>query len=289
MKDLLKFQPPKTAHLNAAEYTNFIERFLSLTTAAGAGVVHYLQADVDRMTQLHGLLLDNVRRNMAAAETATLQELEALRDEKGQLILNGVKAGQSMVLPAIAEASKALWFVLSPYEGFHRLPNMQETATIEGMLLDLSKGDCPTHLATLGLTESVAELADANSRYKALTAQRTTSVSDAKTPDSKSLRAELDALYAYITDVAFAHNVVNPTTELARYIRDVNDVIAEVNAAYNQRTGQTKAQTESVPVPPPATDSGTTPEPEPTPDPEPTPTPDPDTGEDDDDEGGLEG
>ena len=287
MKDLLKFQPPKTARLNAAEYTNFIERFLSLTTAAGAGVVHYQQADVDRMTQLHGLLLDNVRRNMAAAETATLQELEALRDEKGQLILNGVKAGQSMVLPAIAEASKALWFVLSPYEGFHRLPNMQETATIEGMLLDLSKGDCPTHLATLGLTESVAELADANSRYKALTAQRTTSVSDAKTPDSKSLRAELDALYAYITDVAFAHNVVNPTTELARYIRDVNDMIAEVNAAYNQRTGQTKAQTESVPVPPPATDSGTTPEPEP--DPEPTPTPDPDTGEDDDDEGGLAG
>ena len=73
MEDLLKFQLPKTAHLNAAEYTNFIERILSLTTAAGAGVVYYLQADVDRMTQLHGLLLDNVRRNMAAAETATLR------------------------------------------------------------------------------------------------------------------------------------------------------------------------------------------------------------------------
>ena len=106
---------------------------------------------------------------------------------------------------------------------------MQETATIEGMLLDLSKGDCSTHLATLGLTESVAELADANSRYKALAAQRTTSVSDAKTPDSKSLRAELDALYAYITDVAFAHNVVNPTTELARYIRGVNDINTSIS------------------------------------------------------------
>ena len=92
---------------------------------------------------------------------------------------------------------------------------MQETATIEGMLLDLPKDDCSTHLATLGLTESVADLADANSRNKALATQRTTSVSDAKTPDSTTLRAELDALYAYITDVAFAHNVVNPTTELA--------------------------------------------------------------------------
>ena len=85
---------------------------------------------------------------------------------------------------------------------------MQETATIEDMLLDLSKGDCSTHLATLGLMESVAERADANSRNKALVAQRTTSVSDAKTPDNKSLRAELDALYVYISDVAFAHNVV---------------------------------------------------------------------------------
>ena len=106
---------------------------------------------------------------------------------------------------------------------------MQETATIEDMLLDLSKDDCSTHLATLGLTESVAELADANSHYKALAAQRTTSVSDVKTPDSKSLRAELDALYAYITDVAFAHNVVNPTTELARYIRGVNDINTSIS------------------------------------------------------------
>ena len=73
----------------------------------------------------------------------------------------------------------------------------------------------------------MAELVDANSRYKALTAQRTTSVSDTKTPDSKSFRAELDALYAYISDVAFAHNVVNPTTELARYIRGVNEIIAD--------------------------------------------------------------
>jgi hypothetical protein len=114
--------------------------------------------------------------------------------------------------------------------------------------------------------------------------------SDAKAPESKSIRTELDALYTYITDVAFAHQVLNPTSELARYIRDVNDMIAEVNAAYNQRMGQTKAQTESVPVPPPTTepDSGTTPEPEPTPDPEPTPTPTPDNGEDDDD-GGLAG
>ena len=50
-----------------------------------------------------------------------------------------------------------------------------------------------------------------------------------KTPDSKSFRAELDTLYAYISDVAFAHNVVNPTTELARYIRGVNDTNTSIS------------------------------------------------------------
>ena len=290
MKNLLKFQPPKSARLNVAEYTNFINRFRKITIGAGIGVVHYEQADMDRLVQLHGLLVDNVKRNMAAAETASLQELEALRDEIGRIIIDSVKAGQSMRLPAIVEASKQLWYVLQPYNGFYALPNMQETTAIEGMLFDLSKGDCPTHLATLGLTDYVAQLADANNRYAALEAQRTVSNSDAKAPESKSIRTELDALYTYITDVAFAHQVLNPTSELARYIRDVNDMIAEVNAAYNQRMGQTKSQTESVPVPPPTTepDSGTTPEPEPTPDPEPTPTPTPDNGEDDDD-GGLAG
>ena len=291
MKDLAKFKPSGASKFNLAEYTNFIGRFLTLTTGAGIGVVHYEQADIDRMTQLRGLLVDNFKRNMAAAETASLQELEALRDEIGRIIIDSVKAGQSMALPAIAEASKALWHVLQPYNGFYALPNMQETTAIEGMLMDLSRGDCPTHLATLGLTDYVAQLADANNRYVALEAQRTVSNSDAKAPDSKTIRTEMDALYTYITDVAFAHQVLNPTTELARYIRDVNDMIAEVNAAYNQRTGQTKSTTESVPLPP-ASDSdggGTQPDPDPTPDPEPTPTPDPDTGEDEDDDGGLAG
>ena len=93
MKDLLKFQPPKTARLNAAEYTNFIERFLSLTTAC-----------------------------------TTCRRRPPLR------------ACCSTCPRATAPRTLPLW----------------------------------------GLTESVAELADSNSRNKALATQRTTSVSDAK-------------------------------------------------------------------------------------------------------------
>ena len=39
-----------------------------------------------------------------------------------------------------------------------------------------------------------------------------------KTADSKTIRTEMDALYKFITTVAFAHNVVSPSEQIAAYI-----------------------------------------------------------------------
>ena len=95
--------------------------------------------------------------------------------------------------------------------------------------------------------------------------------------------------------------MAKPTDATARFISELNAVIDEINALYNQRMGLTKKTDEETPLPP-ATDSGTTTPTEPeTPGtggddnggttPTPDPTPDPDTGgeDDDDDEGGLAG
>ena len=181
--------------------------------------------------------------------------------------------------------------MLSPYVGFYDMPNKQETAAIDGMVSDLEKEENAPRVASLGLTDFVAELKRVNTEYRALYVQRMEARNAGKTADSKTIRTEMDALYKFITTVAFAHNVVSPSEQIAAYISIVNTLIGETNASYNQRTGQTKAEGEGEPLPPPTTDMdpGTTPEPTPTPDPEPTPDPDPDTGEDDDDDGGLAG
>lgn len=238
MITLLKLVPPKTSRLNNAEYINFMNRIYGMTLAGGAEALHYEQADIDRFALLLGDMQDLVARNMGSIETAEMQELEALRDEKGRYIIDTVRNSRNLPFEAIAAAANALWYVLKPYDGFHRLPNMQETATIEGMLVDLNKEENAAHVTTLSLTDSVAALATANSQYKILTDQRTQSRDAAKTADSKTLREEMDELYDYITTVAFAHNVVNPTDALKNYINNVNAVIAETNTAYNQRMAQ---------------------------------------------------
>ena len=47
------------------------------------------------------------------------------------------------------------------------------------------------------------------------------------------LRQEMDALYEYVTTVAFAHGVVTPSEEISLYIAHVNDILSEVNSSHN--------------------------------------------------------
>ena len=281
MEKLLKFYVQSFHKLNLAEYLNFSLRFHKFTVAVGAAVLHYKEADVARYSQLCDLLQDNMARTSAVAETAEMQKLEEQRDVLGRYIMDAVRGGQLLPLADAADAAQRLYLVLKPYEGFYALPNMQETVALSGMLLDLKKDGNDAHVQTLGLTSYVAELERVNTLYAQLTDERLSTRSGNKTAASKDVRAEMDALYDYITNVAFAYNVVAPDASIANYITRVNDLIAETNAAYNQRTGQTKGETESVPLPPATDDSsGTTPDPEPTPD---------TGGGDDDDKGGLEG
>ncbi|MBQ4057102.1 MAG: hypothetical protein IJD32_08415 [Bacteroidaceae bacterium] len=112
------------------------------------------------------------------------------------------------------------------------------------MVLDLSKEENTVHVSTLGLTEYVNELNLTNTRYQTLTDQRTQSRETAKTDNSKTIRTEMDALYDYLSTVAFCMSVVTPTEDTARFVTQLNAIIDETNTAYNQRIAQVKAAEE---------------------------------------------
>ena len=139
------------------------------------------------------------------------------------------------------------------------MPNQQETMMVNGMVEDLKSEKNAPHVATLGLTSYVDELATVNSRYAELTSQRTSQRNAEKTADSATLRKEMDPLYDYITTVAFCESVAKPTQATARFISELNAVIDEINALYNQRMGLTKKTNEETPLPPP-TDTPADPE-----------------------------
>lgn len=283
--------------MNTPEYLNLMTRTKEWLDAVGFAALG-IEADVmERFEQLLGLLGNLVARSYAQAETPEMAELEKQRDALGLYIIDNVRNAQNVPIANSADAAKSLWLDLKPYEKFYSMPNQQETMMVNGMVEDLKNEKNAPYVATLGLTSYVDELATVNTRYAELTSQRTSQRNAEKTADSATLRKEMDQLYDYITTVAFCESVAKPTDATARFISELNAVIDEINALYNQRMGLTKKTDEETPIPP-ATDSDNsgTDEPE-TPGTggddnggtDPTPTPDPGGGDDDDDDGGLAG
>jgi hypothetical protein len=164
------------------------------------------------------------------------------RTSLAQYIITTVRNAQNLPIKAKAEAAKALYVVLKPYTGFYANPMLQRTSIIDGMLYDLSQEDNAAHVTALGMDEYVESLTLTNAKYKVYVEQRTVSRSALRGPESAVLRTEMDALYKYLTTVAFAHNVVTPSDDIDHFIFYVNDILSEVNTSYNQRMA---AKTES--------------------------------------------
>ena len=226
---------------NTPEYVNLMDRFISQTQAQGEEVLHYQKADMDRMKELFGQLQNNVARSMALAETPELVALDSERTSLGQYIINSVRNAQSLPIKQKSDAAKQLYAVLRAYVGFYNQPAPQKTATLDGMLLDLSSEELAEYITTLGLSECVEALTLKNAQYKVKVDARTQARSALhSTADSATLRTEMDALYKYITTVAFAHNVITPSEDITLYINNMNAVISEITASYNQRNAKRK-------------------------------------------------
>ena len=251
MKTIPNFVDSSFHKFNTPEYVTLFGRFISQTTAQGAETLHYEDADINRLQELYGQLQNNVARSTALSETPELVALDAERTNLGQYIISTVRNAQNLPIKQKSDAAKVLYAVLKPYVGFYNQPAPQKTATLEGMLLDLSVEEIAEYVTTLGLTEFVESLTLKNAQYKVKLDQRTQSRAALySNTDSATLRTEMDALYKYITTVAFAHNVVTPSEDIAQYIATINAIIGEANASYNQRTAVKKKEEEDPSQPP---------------------------------------
>ena len=144
-------------------------------------------------------------------------------------------------LAAQRTAAEKLYLAVKPYIGAARLANLQETAAIEGLLVDLDKDGMPEALAALTLTEVVASLKEKNRQYATLTEQRANAKADTPIESAKKIRLRMDEEYDEMTTYAFAQSVVKPTATTATFINRLNTLIDETNALYNQRIAQARA------------------------------------------------
>lgn len=240
--------------LNNAEYRTFMARYGNLLAGGGGDSESPDEISFDPNDPLgipqelrtafaidFALLTDAVNQSSASEETAQMSALDKERDDLLIFITSTITQMTKSPLAAQRTAAEKLYLPVKPYIGAARLANLQETAAIEGLLVDLDKAGMPEALAAINLTEVVAALKEKNKQYATLTEQRANAKADDPVESAKKIRLRMDEEYDEISTYAFAQSVVKPTQETAAFISRLNALVDETNALYNQRIAQARA------------------------------------------------
>lgn len=240
--------------LNNAEYRTFMARYRNLLAGGGGDSESPDEISFDPNDPLgipqelrtafatdFALLTDAVNQSSASEETAQMSALDKERDDLLIFITSTITQMTKSPLAAQRTAAEKLYLPVKPYIGAARLANLQETAAIEGLLVDLDKAGMPEALAAINLTEVVAALKEKNKQYATLTEQRANAKADDPVESAKKIRLRMDEEYDEMSTYAFAQSVVKPTQETAAFINRLNALVDETNALYNQRIAQARA------------------------------------------------
>lgn len=240
--------------LNNAEYRTFMARYGNLLAGGGGDSESPDEISFDPNDPLgipqelrtafatdFALLTDAVNQSSASEETAQMSALDKERDDLLIFITSTITQMTKSPLAAQRTAAEKLYLPVKPYIGAARLANLQETAAIEGLQVDLDKAGMPEALAAINLTEVVAALKEKNKQYATLTEQRANAKADDPVESAKKIRLRMDEEYDEMSTYAFAQSVVKPTQETAAFISRLNALVDETNALYNQRIAQARA------------------------------------------------
>lgn len=254
MEKITKVKDINITKLNNAEYRTFMARYGNLLAGGGGDSESPDEISFDPNDPLgipqelrtafatdFALLTDAVNQSSASEETAQMSALDKERDDLLIFITTTITQMTKSPLAAQRTAAEKLYLPVKPYIGAARLANLQETAAIEGLLVDLDKAGMPEALAAINLTEVVAALKEKNKQYATLTEQRANAKADDPVESAKKIRLRMDEEYDEMSTYAFAQSVVKPTQETAAFINRLNALVDETNALYNQRIAQARA------------------------------------------------
>ena len=255
MGTFTKIKTLPLTNLNNAEYLAFLNSVLDLVPAPTGGgdrpEIESLNADVQAANESPSiglsaqfiqtfendimLLADTVDESRIAQETEQAAVHEANRDKLIIYITTRISRAGGLPLEAERDAGKFLYKVIKPYIGIARLPVAQETAKIQGLLIDLRKGENATYVTTLGLEAYLAELEKENNAYIALTSARTQSRAANKKDNSATIRQRLDSQYDDLVMLAQSFSVAQPSAAATTFVSNLNQLISETVTAFNQR------------------------------------------------------
>lgn len=241
---------------SCSEFHNNALDLITKTTPAELHIETLEPAYSQAVGQLAGI----VNRQRAYISTSSLSEADETRDRAIGVIMSVVNAFKTTPVADKRTAAMTLAPQLSPYKGIGEHEYTKQTAETRGMLALLDQEDNAAAIATLGLTEEVEALREANAAFEEKFQTRTAEVStrmaqsDVKSDDAVAMA---NAWYEQITAKVNAYALIQPSDEINTFVNDVNGVVG----AFSQIAGtRAKGQaTTGGDTTKPGTDSGTNP------------------------------
>lgn len=203
--------------------------------AAGSPNIGLSEAFVNTMEKDVLALADVVEESRVAQETEEAELHEKNRDNLVTYITTRISRAGTLPLEAERDAGKYLYKVVKPYIGIARLPVAQESAKIQGLLIDLRKDENIPYVEILGLTAYLDELEKENNAYISLTSQRTQSRAANKKETGAALRERIDGYYEDLVMLAQSYSVAVPSEAATMFVKNLNQLITETIAANNRR------------------------------------------------------
>ena len=174
------------------------------------------------------ILSSIVNRKRSYVKTLDLQATDRTRDNAIGAINSVVNAFRTTPVEEKKAAALRLYQELSPYRGIGAHEYNKETAEIRGMLALLDEEENKACIATLGLTEEVEVLGEANAAFETAFKERLkekNEVSELEDIDTEDLVAEVNDLYAQIRERVNAYAIVQPTDEINSFIDNMNGLV----------------------------------------------------------------
>ena len=244
MSNMLKLSDISLTKLNNAEFTYFAGQITAQIETHTAVALHVDETLFTAFKGNHGKLVELVDQSRTADETAQIAETDKQEDDLLSYIFAALKSGRSHPIASKREAAQSLFNAVGTYTGVQSLPQRQQVQKVDGLILDLEKEANAAHIATLGLTAEVSELKTLNATYAGLLASRAESQKANPVESAKPIRREMYGQYDEIVSTAWAFSIASPSEPLTAFITSVNKLIADTNAAYNQRMAQRKKEDE---------------------------------------------
>lgn len=240
MGKYLKIESIGLWKLNNAEYANLMNRTQAYVLVATAEKLGASETLMDTFISKLNLLNDIVAHSKASVETAKIQDIDKKARSLIVHLMKAFRTHRTSPMQNISTAAEILYLKTKPYVGCQKLPRGQVVQMIRGLIYDLSPEDMMAHLATLGLTAVLEELATTLAQYISLIDQRAASQIENKLEAGKTVRKEMDELYDDLTTIAFVTSVATPSPEATAFVVNMNKLIADTNAAFKQRTAPHK-------------------------------------------------